>query len=253
MLGELMVRCLLMLFGYAYPAFQCYKTVVQSRIEIRELQFWCQFWIIVAILTVVERIADTLVAWLPMYGELKLALFIYLWYPKTKGTGYVFQTLLRPLVDKHEVDIEQKMVDWRVKAWDLALFYWKNCTELSQSAIVQVFNYLASQPSRPAASAPPQTRRNEHHPTPSAPPAPPPPPNELPSFFRKPPRQSKDSSRSKARKWFPSAPLLGSNSRRSTGTTEEFDVQFPLHDQTNYFYEDQNHNQARFRGSKKTH
>lgn len=80
--------------------------------------------IIVAILTVVERIADTLVAWyvkhsfllffffsrqgicvvfasfiispvlkilwsetfarLPMYGELKLALFIYLWYPKTK-------------------------------------------------------------------------------------------------------------------------------------------------------------------------
>lgn len=75
-----------------------------------------------------------------------------------QGTGYVFQTLLRPLVDKHEVDIEQKMGDWRVKAWDLALFYWKNCTELSQSAIVQVFNYLASQPSRPAASAPPQTR-----------------------------------------------------------------------------------------------
>lgn len=171
-----------------------------------------------------------------------------------QGTGYVFQTLLRPLVDKHEVDIEQKMVDWRVKAWDLALFYWRNCTELSQSAIVQVFNYLASQPSRPAAAAAQQTRRNEHHPTPSAPPPPPPPPNELPSFFRKPPRQSKDSSRSKARKWFPSAPhLLGSNSRRSTGTVEEFDVQFPLHDQTNYFYEDQNYNQARFRGSKKTH
>lgn len=75
-----------------------------------------------------------------------------------QGTGYVFQTLLRPLVDKHEVDIEQKMVDWRVKAWDLALFYWRNCTELSQSAIVQVFNYLASQPSRPAAAAAQQTR-----------------------------------------------------------------------------------------------
>ncbi|XP_023540868.1 putative HVA22-like protein g [Cucurbita pepo subsp. pepo] len=250
MLGELMVRCLLMLFGYAYPAFQCYKTVVQSRIEIRELQFWCQFWIIVAILTIVERIADTLVAWLPMYGELKLALFIYLWYPKTKGTKYVFDTLLRPLVDKHETDIEQKMGDWRVKGWELALFYWKNCTELSQSAIVQVINYIA----RPAAAAP-EDRRNERHQRPSAPPAPPPPPprpNDLPSFFHKPPRKTKDSSKSNAMKWFPSAPPLpGSSNRRSTATSEDFDVQFPLHDQTNYFYEDQNHNQARFRGSKK--
>lgn len=39
--------------------------------------------IIVAILTVVERIADAFVGWFPMYGELKLALFIYLWYPET--------------------------------------------------------------------------------------------------------------------------------------------------------------------------
>ncbi|XP_022144678.1 putative HVA22-like protein g isoform X2 [Momordica charantia] len=248
-----------MLFGYAYPAFQCYKTVVKSRIEVQELRFWCQFWIIVAILTVVERIADTLVAWLPMYGELKLALFIYLWYPKTKGSGYVFEMLLRPFVDKHETDIEQKLVDWRVKAWDLAIFYWKNCTELSQSAFLQVINYMASQSSRPAAAAP-QARRNEHHPRPSAPPQPPPPPpppppNDLPSFFHKPPRQTRDSSKSKAKKWFlPSAPaLLGSSNRRSSTTAEEFDAQFPLHDQTNYIYEGQNHNQARFRGSKQNH
>ena len=39
-----------------------------------------------AILTVVERIADAFVGWFPMYGELKLALFIYLWYPKTMVT-----------------------------------------------------------------------------------------------------------------------------------------------------------------------
>lgn len=70
-----------------------------------------------------------------------------------QGTGYVFHTLLRPLVDNHEIDIEQKMVDWRVKAWDLALFYWGNCTELSQSAIVQVINYMASKP-----AATPQAR-----------------------------------------------------------------------------------------------
>ncbi|MFS7929112.1 hypothetical protein Hanom_Chr04g00328681 [Helianthus anomalus] len=35
---------------------------------------------------------------LPMYGEMKLALIIYLWYPETKGIGYVYNAMLRPFV-----------------------------------------------------------------------------------------------------------------------------------------------------------
>ncbi|WJX56681.1 hypothetical protein P8452_42318 [Trifolium repens] len=42
--------------------------------------------IIVAFLTVLEKFADVVIGWLPLYGELKLALFIYMWYHKTKGT-----------------------------------------------------------------------------------------------------------------------------------------------------------------------
>ncbi|XP_022144736.1 HVA22-like protein j [Momordica charantia] len=144
MLGDLMARFLLLVIGYAYPAFQCYKSVVKTQIEVQELQYWCKFWIIVAILTVFERIADTFIGWVPMYGELKLALFIALWYPQDKGSEYVFEVLLRPLVDGHEKDIEQMLVDLRAKAWDLAIFYWNNCTELSQSAALRLFNYVAA-------------------------------------------------------------------------------------------------------------
>lgn len=129
----------------------------------------------------------------PLYGEMKLALIIYLWYPRTKvktiwkglsmgllffvfaflrgkgilhrfttiftmvvtdifklklctmkGTGYVYETLLRPYVAKHETDIDHKLLEWRARMWDLAIFYWQNCSELGQSAFFQVMQYFAA-------------------------------------------------------------------------------------------------------------
>ncbi|BFG38516.1 hypothetical protein CerSpe_247900 [Prunus speciosa] len=148
MLGSLLNRCLIMFLGYAYPAFECYKIVEKNRVEIEELRFWCQYWIIVAMLTVLERIGDVFVSWLPMYGEAKVALFIYLWYPKTRGTGFVYQTLLRPYVAKHETDIDRKLLELRARAWDLAVFYWQNCAQMGHSAFFQVLQYLASQSSK---------------------------------------------------------------------------------------------------------
>ncbi|GMY25345.1 HVA22-like protein j isoform X3 [Fagus crenata] len=145
MLGDFITRCLVLVLGYAYPAFECYKVVEKNRVDIEELRFWCQYWIIVAMLTVLERIGDIFISWVPMYGELKLALFIYLWYPTTKGSGFVFDAVLRPNVIKHEPVIDQKLLEWRARAWDLAIFYWKNCSQLGQSAFFQVLQKLASQ------------------------------------------------------------------------------------------------------------
>lgn len=33
-----------MVFGYAYPAYECYKAVEKNRPEIEQLRFWCQYW-----------------------------------------------------------------------------------------------------------------------------------------------------------------------------------------------------------------
>ncbi|MED6192179.1 hypothetical protein PIB30_007710 [Stylosanthes scabra] len=98
--------------------------------------------------TVLEKLADVVVGWLPLYDELKLALFIYLWYPKTKGTGYVYNFVLRPYVSRHESDIDKTFQEWRVRAWDLAIFYWKNCTELGQNTFWQILDYLSGRSSK---------------------------------------------------------------------------------------------------------
>lgn len=62
-----------------------------------------------------------------------------------QGTGYIYETLLRPFVVKHETDIDRKLLELRARAWDLAIYYWQNCTSLGQSAFFQVLDYLAAQ------------------------------------------------------------------------------------------------------------
>ncbi|KAK4762150.1 hypothetical protein SAY87_030034 [Trapa incisa] len=141
------------LLGYAYPSFQCFKALEGNRASGGELRFWCQYWIIMALLNILERAADVIISWLPMYGELKLAFIIYLWYPKTKGTGYIYETVLRPFVTNHETDLEKKLPEWRAKAWDLAIYYLQNCSDLGQSAIFQVLEYTAGQSGKSSKSS----------------------------------------------------------------------------------------------------
>ncbi|PWA41504.1 TB2/DP1/HVA22-related protein [Artemisia annua] len=154
MLGELITNSLVLILGYAYPAFECFKTIEKHGAPNAELRFWCQYWVIIAMLTVFERIGDIFISWVPMYGEMKLALIIYLWYPKTKGTGYVYNAMLRPFVARHETDIETSLKEMRAKAWDVAVYYWHNSTELGQARIFEIFRYLASQPSRARSEVP---------------------------------------------------------------------------------------------------
>nr|XP_043612703.1 putative HVA22-like protein g [Erigeron canadensis] len=176
MLGELITNSLVLILGYAYPAFECFKTIEKHGVENGELRFWCQYWVIVAILTVFDRVGDLFMSWVPMYGEMKLALIIYLWYPKTKGTWYVYEAMLRPFVERHETDIERSLKELRAKAWDVAIYYWQNSTELGQTKFFEIFQYLVSKPSRPLEVL--QSHQN------SGDGRPPPPPVNPTSFFR---------------------------------------------------------------------
>ncbi|XP_006348489.1 putative HVA22-like protein g [Solanum tuberosum] len=174
MLGELITSSLVLVLGYAYPAFECYKTIEKNRVEIEELRFWCQYWIIVALLRIFESIGDVFMTWLPMYSEAKLALIIYLWYPKTKGTGYIYDTLLKPYVSRHEPDIDRGFLEFRTRAFDLAIYYWQNCTELGQAKFFQLLDFAS--PSRKDSQLSSEQRNGTDHsrrpPPPLAPPAP---------------------------------------------------------------------------------
>lgn len=197
MLGELITNSLVLILGYAYPAFECFKTLEKHGVENGELRFWCQYWVIVAILTVFERVGDLFISWVPMYGEMKLALIIYLWYPKTKGTWYVYEAMLRPFVENHETDIERSLKALRSKAWDVAIYYWHNSTELGQTKFFEIIDYMVSKPS--------STREVLQNHQDSREGRPPPPPVNPTSFFRSEPAEDR---------WAPTAPPLPNNNSR---------------------------------------
>ncbi|KAB5557667.1 hypothetical protein DKX38_008576 [Salix brachista] len=145
MIGSFLTKGLVMVFGYAYPAYECYKTVELNKPEIEHLRFWCQYWILVAVLTVCERIGDAFISWVPMYSEAKLAFYIYLWYPKTKGTSYVYDSFFRPYVAKHENDIDRSLLELRTRAGDMAVVYWQRAASYGQTRVFDVLQYIASQ------------------------------------------------------------------------------------------------------------
>ncbi|KAE8715553.1 HVA22-like protein i [Hibiscus syriacus] len=144
MIGSFLTRGLVMVFGYAYPAYECYKTVEMNKPDIEQLLFWCQYWILVAVLTVSERIGDAFVSWVPMYSESKLAFFIYLWYPKTRGTCYVYDSF-RPYVAKHENEIDHNLMELRTRVGDMAFLYRQRATSYGQTRIFEILQYIASQ------------------------------------------------------------------------------------------------------------
>ncbi|PWA58929.1 TB2/DP1/HVA22-related protein [Artemisia annua] len=145
MIGSFLTRGLVMVFGYAYPAYECFKSVEKNKPDIEELRFWCQYWILVAGLTVCERIGDTFVSWLPMYSEAKLAFYIYLWFPKTKGTTYVYDSFFRPYISKHEPDIDRNIMELRTRAGDMFVLYWQRAASYGQTRIFDILQYVASQ------------------------------------------------------------------------------------------------------------
>ncbi|KAL7086018.1 hypothetical protein ACP275_14G312900 [Erythranthe tilingii] len=145
MIGSFFTRGLVLIFGYAYPAYECYKSVELNKPDIELLRFWCQYWILVAMLTVCERIGDMCIGWIPMYGEAKLAFFIYLWFPKTKGTAYVYDSFFRPYVAKHEPEIDRNLLELRTRAADIALLYWQKSASYVQTRFFDILQYVASQ------------------------------------------------------------------------------------------------------------
>ncbi|KAI3738504.1 hypothetical protein L2E82_28538 [Cichorium intybus] len=215
MLGGLITTTLVLILGYAYPAFECFKTIERRGTENAELRFWCQYWVLIAIITVFERIADLFVSWVPMYYEMKLALIIYLWYPKTKGTGYVYETLLRPFLSRHETDIERHLNEMRTRAWDVAIHYWNNSSELGQAKFFEILQYIASQPTRPRSEASPNYGNSGDR-------RPPPPPPTVPptsAEASQPPQSDQAEER-----WIPTAPPMPNVSRRHPVNPGELDT-----------------------------
>ncbi|TVU10172.1 hypothetical protein EJB05_43683 [Eragrostis curvula] len=141
-------RFLIRVLGYAYPAYNCYKTLEQNAARMEHLRFWCQYWILLAVL----RVADSAVSWLPMYGEAKLAFVVYLWHPKTMGATLLYDGYLRPFLARHEADIDRALLELKARVRDATASRLQAAVSLARTWAVEVVRRFSSQ--APAAGGP---------------------------------------------------------------------------------------------------
>nr|KAJ0184757.1 hypothetical protein LSAT_V11C900473810 [Lactuca sativa] len=130
---------MILLLAYAYPAYECFKNVEKNKPDLELLRFWCQYW-------------------LPMYSEAKLVFCVYLWYPKTKGTKYVYDTFLKPYITKHEAEIDRTLSELKTRAGDSASLYLSRVMSYAQTRAFDILQIVMSQsiqrPPQAAAAAP---------------------------------------------------------------------------------------------------
>ncbi|WFD29870.1 hypothetical protein MSPP1_000884 [Malassezia sp. CBS 17886] len=91
------------------------------RTELAELEYWCMYWSIIAVMRLLEAWLEWAWNWVPMYAQLKLAFVLWLLLPQTKAGGAVFlySTYLAPFLDEHESDIDVFFARTRERLWAL--------------------------------------------------------------------------------------------------------------------------------------
>ncbi|XP_071713398.1 HVA22-like protein i [Rutidosis leptorrhynchoides] len=154
MLGYMLNRVLMLLLAYLYPAYECFKNIEKNKPDVDSLRFWCQYWIIIALLTVWDSFGDAFVSWLPLYSEVKVVICVYLWYPKTKGTIYIYSTFVKPYLLKHEGDIDRTIAELKTRAGDSASLYIQRVLAYGQTRAVEIVQLVMTQSLQRAQPAP---------------------------------------------------------------------------------------------------
>lgn len=92
-----------------FPVFASYKALRTA--DPAQLSPWLMYWVIFALLTLVETHLSLLLFFVPFYSTMRLLVLLYLVLPQTQGARVVYQTHIHPFLSHNESRIEQAIVD----------------------------------------------------------------------------------------------------------------------------------------------
>jgi len=96
------MRSLSTFVGVLYPFYMSLKVLNNqsiNEINKQEHMLWLSYWIWYGIFNTLEIFSDVIFGWMGnMYELMKMALFIYLYHPQTKGALFLYHRILQPLL-----------------------------------------------------------------------------------------------------------------------------------------------------------
>ncbi|XP_075890947.1 receptor expression-enhancing protein 3 isoform X2 [Nelusetta ayraudi] len=123
-----------LVFGTLYPAYYSYKAVKTK--NVKEYVRWMMYWIVFALYTVLETVADLTLAWFPLYYELKIAVVIWLLSPYTRGASLIYRKCLHPLLSSREKEIDEYIVQARERSYETMVNFGKQGLSIAATAAV---------------------------------------------------------------------------------------------------------------------
>ncbi|KAM7382263.1 hypothetical protein PAMA_012904 [Pampus argenteus] len=134
MVSWIISRSVMLVFGTLYPAYYSYKAVKTK--NVKEYVRWMMYWIVFALYTVVETIADLTVAWFPLYYEMKTAFLIWLLSPYTRGASLIYRKCLHPLLSSREREIDEYIVQAKERSYETMVNFGRHGLTIAATAAV---------------------------------------------------------------------------------------------------------------------
>ncbi|CAM5128798.1 unnamed protein product [Eretmochelys imbricata] len=134
MVSWIISRAVVLVFGMLYPAYYSYKAVKTK--NVKEYVRWMMYWIVFALYTVTETVADLMISWLPLYYELKIAFVIWLLSPYTRGASLMYRKFLHPLLSSKEREIDGYIVQAKERGYETMVNFGRQGLNLAATAAV---------------------------------------------------------------------------------------------------------------------
>uniref|UniRef100_A0A7M4EFY8 Receptor accessory protein 3 n=1 Tax=Crocodylus porosus TaxID=8502 RepID=A0A7M4EFY8_CROPO len=134
MVSWVISRVVVLIFGMLYPAYYSYKAVKTK--NVKEYVRWMMYWIVFALYSVTETIADLMVSWFPLYYELKIAFVVWLLSPYTRGASLIYRKFLHPLLSSKEREIDEYIVQAKERGYETMVNFGRQGLNLAATAAV---------------------------------------------------------------------------------------------------------------------
>jgi receptor expression-enhancing protein 1/2/3/4 len=143
MIPSVIIRPLIQALGYLYPAFLSFKAIRDK--NTREYVHWMMYWIVFAFFNCLEPLADMIIGcWLPFYQEAKLLFVIWLFAPITRGSSFLYRSLVHPrLLERAEV-IDERLDYFQQQGVHALTRMKAKCVQHMSAAVVDVTSRLVS-------------------------------------------------------------------------------------------------------------
>lgn len=81
-------------FGLLFPAYGSFMAIESSGTE--DDTQWLVYWLLYSLLQGFEKFAWPVLQWIPLYGEVRVAVLIWLVLPQTKGATWLYEAIVGP-------------------------------------------------------------------------------------------------------------------------------------------------------------